>query len=554
MSSSESEMDDSATHAAAMKRLKFKDPDFYQFLQENEKDLLNFNEDNEELSADDEEEEKVEKEEEKTEKISPQKLAYIKQQIREAPTLKLVKTLTSAFKSVVNQAEGSSKKVDMSNSEFFNDVIKLCLVDLVPAFHKVLHISADEGKKKLDPTKSKMWTKVKMTVKSYLIDMLKMISSIKESSMLVLLLKHIVHLVPFYSAFIKLLRNLLKKMVSLWSSEEETVRVLSLIVIVRSTKLLSKEYLGQVLKEMYFAYIKNTKFTSATTWPLINFMKRSLSEVYALNPEMAYEHGFIYIRQMSIHLRNAITTKKKEAFQTVYNWQYTHCILLWSHLLCRLADHEPIKTLFYPLVQTTIGALNLIPTAKYVPLRFHLVKALMYISKSTEIFIPVLPFILDVLKIVDYNRKSNFSVKPVEFSCALKVTKSQLLEAGFKDSCIAEVCSLLVEYLQSYSNTIGFPELALPAVLQIKSFMKQCKIAKYNQQLKTVLSKINENSLLISEKRRLVTFSITDNDQIKKWEEDILSAGTPLLQIKKEKQVKKYVEQKPLNKKRKLSK
>ncbi|GIX87064.1 nucleolar complex protein 2 homolog [Caerostris extrusa] len=554
MSSSESEMDDSATHAAAMKRLKFKDPDFYQFLQENEKDLLNFNEDAEELSADEEEEEKVEKEEEKTEKISPQKLAYIKQQIREAPTLKLIKSLTSAFKSVVNQAEGSSKKVDMSNSEFFNDVIKLCLVDLVPAFHKVLHISADESKKKLDPTKSKMWIKVKMTVKSYLIDMLKMISSIKESSMLVLLLKHIVHLVPFYSAFIKLLRNLLKKMVSLWSSEEETVRVLSLIVIVRSTKLLSKEYLGQVLKEMYFAYIKNTKFTSATTWPLINFMKRSLSEIYALNPEMAYEHGFIYIRQMSIHLRNAITTKKKEAFQTVYNWQYTHCILLWSHLLCRLADHEPIKTLFYPLVQTTIGALNLIPTAKYVPLRFHLVKALMYISKSTEIFIPVLPFILDVLKIVDYNRKSNFSVKPVEFSCALKVTKSQLLEAGFKDSCIAEVCSLLVEYLQSYSNTIGFPELALPAVLQIKSFMKQCKIAKYNQQLKTVLSKINENSLLISEKRRLVTFSITDNDQVKKWEEDILSAGTPLLQIKKEKQVKESVEQKPLKKKKKLSK
>ncbi|GBN91033.1 Nucleolar complex protein 2 [Araneus ventricosus] len=345
-------------------------------------------------------------------------------------------------------------------------------------------------------------------------------------------------------------------MVTLWSSEEETIRVLSLIVIVRSSKSLPKEYLGQVLKEMYFAYIKNTKFTSPSTWPMINFMKRSLTEVYALNPEMAYEHGFIYIRQMSIHLRNAITTKKKEAFQTVYNWQYTHCILLWSYLLCRLVDHEPLKSLIYPLVQTTIGTVNLIPTAKYIPLRFHLVKALMHISNSTGIFIPVLPFILDVLKIVDYNKKSNFSVKPVEFSCALKVTKSQLLEAGFKDACISEVCSLLVEYLKSYSSSIGFPELALPAVLQIKSFIKQCKVSKYNQQLKAVLAKIEENSLLVSEKRRLATFSITDNDQVKRWEEDICSEGTPLLQMKKE--VKKdpvvVVEDMPPKKKRKHTK
>ncbi|KAG8187481.1 hypothetical protein JTE90_009547 [Oedothorax gibbosus] len=538
---SDSEIDDAAEHAASMKRLKAKDPDFYEFLKQNDKDLLNFensdNEDQEEddeeddsNQMDDEEDEEAEEEEERS-VLSSQKLSYIKSHIREEPTVKLCKELISAFKSAVHQAEGTDSKVDMSHSEHFNDIIKLCLIDLAPALMKVLNL--DPSKKKVDPTKSKLWKKLQMSIKQYLIDMLKMFSIMKDASVLTLLLKHTVHLVPFYSVFIKLCRNLVKKMISFWCSEEETIRVVSLIIIVRSTKTFSNEYLGQVMKEMYFSYIKNTKFTSASTWPMINFMKRSLAEVYALNPDMAYEHAFIYIRQMAIHLRNAITTKKKESFQTVYNWQFVHCVLFWGHLLCRLQEHEAIKSLIYPLVQTTIGAINLIPTARYVPLRFHLVKALMHISEMTSTFTPTLPFILDVLKVTDFNKKSNFSIKPVEFSCALKVTKSQLSEAGFKDACISEVCSVTMDYLKIYASSIGFPELALPAVIQIKSFIKTCKVSKYNQQLKAVLQKIEENSLFITEKRKSVSFGISDNDHVKRWEDGLRNQGTPLTVSKK---------------------
>ncbi|GBN91032.1 hypothetical protein AVEN_221398-1 [Araneus ventricosus] len=169
--SSDSEVEEASIHAATLKKLKYKDPDFYEFLKENDKELLDFK-----YSESEDDEPEVANDEESNIKISAKKLTYIKENISSAPTIKLCKALISAFKSAVNQADGSDKKIDMSNSEFFNDVVKLCLIDLVPALYKVLHLSAEPGKKKIDPTRSKVWKKVQMSVKSYLIDMLKMIS------------------------------------------------------------------------------------------------------------------------------------------------------------------------------------------------------------------------------------------------------------------------------------------------------------------------------------------------------------------------------------------
>lgn len=60
--------------------------------------------------------------------------------------------------------------------------------------------------------------------------------------------------------------------------------------------------------------MRNAKFVNATTLPVITFMANCVCDLYSLDPVSAYQHGFLYIRQLAIHLRNALNTHTKVRF------------------------------------------------------------------------------------------------------------------------------------------------------------------------------------------------------------------------------------------------
>lgn len=84
---------------------------------------------------------------------------------------------------------------------------------------------------------------------------------------------------------------------------------------------------------MYVKYIENSKFVSVTTLPGINFMRQSLIEIYLLDNDLAYNHAFLYIRQLAIHLRNAMTLKRKVI---IFKMKYVFLLILFFLLINQL--------------------------------------------------------------------------------------------------------------------------------------------------------------------------------------------------------------------------
>lgn len=97
-------------------------------------------------------------------------------------------------------------------------------------------------------------------------------------------------------------------------------------------------------------------------------MRSSLVELYLLDTGLAYSVAFPFIRQLAIHLRNALSpsgqsegkTKKSEASRVVYSWQFVHSLHLWVDVLAQPGNNEDenLKLLIYPVVQ--VSQINLL--------------------------------------------------------------------------------------------------------------------------------------------------------------------------------------------------
>eukprot|EP01127_Copromyxa_protea_P009169 TRINITY_DN2141_c0_g1_i1.p1 TRINITY_DN2141_c0_g1~~TRINITY_DN2141_c0_g1_i1.p1 ORF type:complete len:709 (-),score=206.78 TRINITY_DN2141_c0_g1_i1:52-2178(-) len=530
-----------AQHKDELEALRSTQKEFFEFLEKEDSGLLQFGED--ELQDDEEEEE---------DHILTQEL--FEQWKKEAPTsIKITKKLVQAFHYAchINDTEDDSTKAfserfKILNSSIFNELMLFCIKDLPKLFDTHLK----RGEKKVDeeddtqsdkkqpflpdkyPTR---WNKVKPLARGFVGALLHFLGGLSEPQMLGFVLKNTQQWVHYFGPFPKLSNRFLKALLVLWSSANETVRILSFLNIRQLAIDLPFPFIESCLKGIYITYVRNAKFTNEKTQGLINFMTNCVVELYGLDSSSAYSHAFVYLREVAVHLRTAYTTKTKANQQQVYNWQTLNSIKVWVQLLATFPQDKQLWLLAYPLVQLIHGIINLLPIARYYPLRCHCLRMLNDLAKSgseANIFLNSASYVVDMLQYDGFYKKIKpYSGKKFNASHLLAVPENLLGTKTFQDFITTEVQLLLKDYFANYSSSIAFPELVVPVLVALKRFISKKKSAPTTGGLRTLVDALQSNSQFILAKRNKVTFGPQNVDSVSNFAATI-GVNNPFMKYK----------------------
>lgn len=109
-------------------------------------------------------------------------------------------------------------------------------------------------------------------VKLFLASVLHLLDKISNEDTDVFVISAISKLCPYFAAFPKMNRALLKTMLHRWSHAAESVRVSAFLTIRTSAMVSPHPFIDLVLKGSYLTFIRNCKFPSPVVRPTLTFM------------------------------------------------------------------------------------------------------------------------------------------------------------------------------------------------------------------------------------------------------------------------------------------
>ncbi|EIW66183.1 hypothetical protein TREMEDRAFT_35338 [Tremella mesenterica DSM 1558] len=554
----------------AMKDLEKKDPEFYKYLRENDSELLEFKkgkEKDDEMLDEDEDEDAGEDDddvadddemevEEGRKKISVtmKMLRQWQEAMLKQHSIRSLKSTLLAFRAAAHmneddadQGSGRDTKYSIDSAAVFNKLVITALkFTPVVLAHHMPYKALPNGRFKLHQAK-KSAQPLNRLVLSHLSTLLHLIkslpsSSTEDSGLVLTAIGESSKLLPWILGARKHVRAYLKVMLDLWSSAGDEVRIASFLAVRRLFVAGDEGIKDLCLKNTYRSLLPPLRNTTPHTLPSINLMKNTAASLYQISPAQSYTHAFGAIRMLAVHLRNVVRAstsgkagENQEAFRSVYNWQYVHCLDFWSLVLgaacAKGVEGEELKPLIYPLVQIALGVVRLLPSSRYFPLRFHILHSLISLSRKTSTYIPLSPFLLEILSSSEFHsHPKSSSLKPLDLEYIIRAPAQYPKTKIYQECLSEELIFLLADHLSSFSTHVAFPELSLPVVMTLRKHLKKGTAggAKSQNLIKGLVERIEETRKWVEGKRRNVGFAPKDLGEVRRFLGDTEEDKTPL--------------------------
>ncbi|WWC68883.1 uncharacterized protein I206_102819 [Kwoniella pini CBS 10737] len=582
----EDDLLDEVAMKKAMKELSKNDPEFFKYLKENDEDLLEFGksgnkkgkgkqvDEEEDMASDDEDDEAEDDDEDDGERkkisVNGKMLRGWQEGMLKQHSIRSLRKTLVAFRAAAHmneedgdQGSGLDTKYSIDSAQVFNKLVVTALkyTPVVVAHHFPYKTLAN-GRIKLQTPKTPNQSLNRLILSHFstLLHLIKSLPSTPSSlssgsgdedagSLLLVAVNESTKLLPWIMGARKHLRAYLKVLLELWSSASDQVRIASFLAIRRLFTIGDDAVKDLCLRNIYRSLLPPLRNTTPHTLPSINLMKNTASELYQLSPQLSYQHAFGFIRMLAVHLRNVVRSStsgaggdNQQAFKTVYNWQFVHCIDFWSQVLGGSASiqsqidngglESPLKPLIFPLTQISLGVIRLLPSSRYFPLRFHIIQSLLRIIQKTGTYIPLSPFLLEILDSTEFKRSNpkKSTLKPLDFEYIIRSPAAYPKTRIYQEGLGEELIYILGEFYSTLSLNIAFPELILPIIITIKRHIKKNSAGspKVVSSLKVLIDKFESTKIFIEKQRRNVSFAPRDRSEIERFLEGNKIESTPI--------------------------
>lgn len=452
--------------------------------------------------------------------LSPASFEKWKTQKTVESFLHIVKSFAYIFEVSRFSSLQLEKKVNITNA-FRNDIIQYCLTELPAKF--TAHLRTPEQIKEKAawlPSKGAAYKEVAHIVREFIHTVVILVlEKLNDETMMEFVLKRTLEFLPYFGAFVdSYLTLFLRKLLSFWGHNSETIRTLAYLNIRALALQMPYPFINNCLKGIYLTFISNSKFLTLDSFEINQFMFDCVLDVYSIDAVAAYQHGYHYVRHVSIQLRQVFLAKDEER-ESVCNWQMLNAMRFWVRLLCKFPHDKPLWNLALWITQIIHGLITLSYRISEAPFRLELVKLLnemvearsLLKNPDNALFINSVPYLVEILKDKYFatQHKNIFPLNQVSLYYQHQVMESKTAQ----DYIFSGIMSCLATYFKSFASSIAFPELTLPTIVMLKRVRDTLHTA-YRNKIDSFLEAVEENNKFIIRKRDVVSFSPHEKEKV----------------------------------------